>query len=176
MRQAIRVLKTPVTLILLLAILGFGASWGLQHVTMDDAPRQQAACVMTDVGTELTPDKVTVRIFNSGTKPKAASLTRIALNHYDFRVILINNSSRELSRTTIVGNSPDNPEVKLLQQFFVDAAAEGDGRADHVVDVIIHDKTQKVDDPKASVPVSGPVCLPAITAASASPSATPSKK
>ena len=68
MRQAIRVLKTPVTLILLLAILGFGASWGLQHVTMDDAPRQQAACVMTDVGTELTPDKVTCGSSTAGTK------------------------------------------------------------------------------------------------------------
>ena len=37
MRQVIRVLKTPVTLIILLAILGYGAVWGYQHATTPDA-------------------------------------------------------------------------------------------------------------------------------------------
>lgn len=175
MRQVIRVLKTPVTLIVLLAILGFGANWGWRTATMDSTSgRTGTVCVPTDVGTELTPPKVTVRIFNAGGVSKGASLTRLYLNAFQFRVTSIGNSDRSLTSTLIVGNSVDDPEVKLLQGFFEGAVAEGDGRADHVVDVIIFDKTKRVAKPKTSVPVTGPVCLPPIAAASTTPSPTPS--
>ena len=184
-RQVIRVLKTPVTLIILLAILGYGAMWGYQHATMDIAARPAATCVPTDVGAELTPPKVTVRVYNAGTKSKAASLTRLYLNHYGFRVTSIGNKERELANTLIIGNSADDPEVKLLQQFFVGATAEGDGRSDHMVDVLIMDKTVRAVQPKTSIAVDGPVCLPPIKSAatatpsespSATPTVTPSKK
>ncbi len=174
MRRAIRVLKTPVTLIVLLAILGYGAVWGYQHATMDTTvARATEPCVPTDVGPELTPPRVTVRVFNAGTRSKAASLTRLYLNGYGFRVTLVNNSDRNIESTVVIGNSADDPEVKLVQQFFAGSVAEGDGRADHVVDVLIFDKTQQVEKPATSVPVEGPVCLPAIKG-HASPSGSPS--
>lgn len=174
MRQVIRVLKTPVTLIILLAMLGYGAMWGLEHATMDSPTRSGTACVLTDVGGKLTPPRVTVRIFNAGTVSKAASLTRLHLNHYSFRVTQIGNSERVVANTVIIGNSADAPEVRLLQGFFEGAAAEGDGRADHTVDVIIFDKTKRVEEPVTSIPVDGPVCLPPQAKATPSPSDTAS--
>jgi hypothetical protein len=57
--------------------------------------------------------------------------------------------------------------VRLVQQFFPDSVAEGDGRADHSVDVLTNTQfTEASPEPEladAAVPVSGPLCLPAIT-------------
>lgn len=174
MRQVIRVLKTPVTLILLLVILGYGAVWGYQQVTRD-IPRSETPCVMQDVGETLTPDKVTVRVLNAGSVSGLAKLTRLYLNHYEFRVIYLNNSDRRVANTVVVGHAVDDPEVKLVQQFFAGATTEGDGRADHSVDVIVSGKNTQVENPVVTFPVTGPVCLPAIgTSGTASPSVTPS--
>jgi hypothetical protein len=180
-RQVIRVIKTPVTLIILLAILGYGAAWGYQHATMPDT-RKETTCVMTDVGTKLTPDRVTVRVLNGGTSGGLAKLMAGFLRAHGFRVIYYNNSDERVPNTVVVGNSVDDPEVKLMLGFFTGSTARGDGRADHVVDVILGDKDTHIENPVASIPVTGPVCLPAITSStvsatpSPSPSPSPSKK
>ncbi len=172
MRQVIRVIKTPVTLIILLAMLGYGAMWGYQHVTMPDN-RPVETCVMTDVGSNLTPDKVTVRVLNGGEKGGLAKITAQFLRAHKFRVIYYNNSDERVPNTVVVGNSVDDPEVQLMLGFFTGSTAKGDGRADHVVDVILGDKNTQIEDPVSSVPVTGPVCLPPIAAATVSPTATP---
>ena len=77
-------------------------------------------------------------------------------------------------------------------QFFPDSVAEGDGRADHVVDVLIGTGFVRTpNNPVTTVKVNGPVCLPppltgaasasaasasASASAAASPSATPTAK
>ncbi len=173
MRQVIRVLKTPVTLIILLAMLGYGAVWGLEHATMSTT-KQTAACVPTDVGAELKPDKVTVRVLNGGTNGGLAKRTALYLRAYGFHVIYWNNAEESVPATVVVGANADDPEVLLVQQFFTGATTKGDGRTDHVVDVVLGDKETSIKDPVFGVPVSGPVCLPPITSASESASPTPS--
>ncbi len=180
MRQVIRVLKTPVTLLLLLAILGYGAYWGLKNATAD-ASTPEAACVVQDVGGTLTSDKVSVRVLNGGEKGGAAKNTRFYLLSFGYHIVSYNNSDREVDKVTIVGNAADDPEVKLVAQAFkAPVVTEGDGRADHVVDVIVPTKFELVAAPPKSIAVTGPVCLPVITSASAtdsaSPSATPSAR
>ena len=172
MRQVIRVIKTPVTLIVLLAMLGYGAMWGYEHVTMPDN-RKVDTCVMTDVGTKLTPDRVTVRVLNGGEKGGLAKLTAQFLRAHKFRVIYYNNSNERVPNTVVVGNSVDDPEVKLMLGFFTGSTARGDGRADHVVDVIMGDKDTHIEQPVASIPVDGPVCLPPIAASTVSAIPTP---
>ncbi len=179
-RQVVRVLKTPVTLIVLLAILGYGAVWGYRQVTRDEATTPtQTTCVTQDVGKELSPGWVTVRVFNGGETANLARLTAAYLRTYGFAAPYYNNTTRKVPTTVIVGHAADSPEVRLVQQFFTDAVAEGDGRSDHVVDVILGDKSERVKGPKTSVAVDGPVCLPPLsappTAGSPSPKATPSK-
>jgi hypothetical protein len=175
----IRVLKTPVTLIALLALLFGAAYWGYKAVNTE-TKKTASTCVMTDVGTELTPKAVQVRTLNAGGKGGLAKQTANDLRPYGFTVIRVGNASdRMVDKTVIVGNAATDPEVQLVLQFFPNAVAEGDGRADHVVDVLIGTAfTRTPNDPKTTVAVSGPVCLPPrITGtASASPAASPSPK
>ena len=179
-RQIVRVLKTPVTLLLLLAFVGYGAVWGYEHATAPRPQRQPTPCVMINVGDELTPRFVQVRVLNGGTKGGLAKNTATFLRAYDFRVIKVNNTEERLDNTVIVGNSVDDPEVLLLMGFFKDATARADGRADHVVDVLLGTNSSRVTNPKVtSVKVDGPVCLPADTklpTPTPTPSPSPSKK
>ncbi len=164
MRKVIRVVKTPITLLVLLAILGYGAWWGYNTYNI---PLTKAAdtCVMTDVGTELTPDRVTVRTYNASLIPRLAKDARTYLLAWHFQVPDYNNSDRRLTGIVVVGNSADDPEVKLVQQFFPGSTAEGDGRTSHVVDVVLGAKFEQLNEPKTSVPVKGPLCLPSPKAA-----------
>lgn len=182
--QVIRILKTPVTLIALLALL-FGAGyWGYKAVTAEST-KVANACVMTNVGSELTPKSVQVRTLNAGGKPLLAKQTANDLRPYGFTVIRVNNIDRIVDKTVIVGNAANDPEVRLVMQFFPDSVAEGDGRVDHVVDVLVGTAFVRTPNgPKTTLPVDGPVCLPppltatasATPDASASPSASASKK
>lgn len=155
----IRVLKTPVTLLLLLAVLGFGAYWGVTTLSQAGTTTDSNACVMTDVGKELTPDHVMLRVLNASKTGNLARLNAQYLRHYGFPVIKVNNASIMTEQTTIIGNAADSPEVKLAAQFFTNPKLQGDGRADHVVDVLVV-KLDPLNNPATTVPVSGKICLP----------------
>ena len=176
-RQIIRVLKTPVTLLLLLAFVGYGAAWGLEHATAPVPERPPTPCVMIDVGGELTPEMVQVRVLNGGTRGGMARNAAGHLRAYDFKVIKVNNTDERLENTVIVGNSEDDPEVQLLTNFFKDVEVRGDGRVDHVVDVLLGTNSVRNTNPKVTtMPVEGEICLPAGTKLpSPSPSPSPSK-
>ena len=170
--QVIRLLKTPLTLIvLLLFVLGAGY-WGLK-VTQAPITKNVTPCVMTDVGKELTPQSVHVRVFNAGgAGGLAKSTANVSLRPYGFTVVRINNvdGGRVVDRTVVIGHSVDDPEVKLVMQFFPNAIAEGDGRADHVVDILVGTAfVATPSNPVTTVPVDGKVCLPPRATSSASP-------
>jgi hypothetical protein len=167
--QAIRYLKTPLTLIaLLLLVLGAGY-WGLKAVEAP-IPKTVTPCVMTDVGDKLTPNFVQVRVLNAGAASGTARATGQYLRAYGYDVIRVNNDDRQVAETVIVGNAADSPEVLLVQQFFPGSIVQGDGRADHVVDILLGAKADRAPAPNTTLPVSGKVCLPPRNTASASPS------
>jgi hypothetical protein len=169
--QVIRVLKTPVTLIVLLLIVVGAGYWGLKAAS---APMTKTVtpCVATDVGKELTPDFVSVRVLNASTTARQAKETGSWVRAYGFTVLRVNNSTRQVPQTVILGYAADSPEVRLVQQFFPGSVTEGDGRADHTVDILLGPNAAKATAPVTSLPVSGKVCLPPRTTTSAS--ATPS--
>ena len=166
--QVIRILKTPVTLLALLALLLGAGYWGYR--TMNTPIVNAAtACVPTDVGAELTPKSVQVRTLNAGGKPQLAKSTANYLRPYGFTVIRVNNTDRVVDKTVVVGNAVDDPEVRLVMQFLPGSVAEADGRADHVVDVLVGSAFAQAEKPVTSVPVSGPVCLPPMSNVTVSP-------
>ncbi|MEA5055377.1 MAG: LytR C-terminal domain-containing protein [Propionicimonas sp.] len=177
-RKIFRLVRTPVTLILLLCIIGYGAKWGYDKATEPIPPRPPTPCTMFDVGKELTPRWVTARVLNGGTQGGLARNTALNLRAFGFTVIKVNNTEERITNTVIVGSSADDPEVQLLMNFFEDATARGDGRVDHVVDVLVGNDTVRVTDPKVrSVKVDGKVCLPADTKVPTPlPTPTPSPK
>lgn len=174
MRQFIRVVKTPLTLLALTALVAFGGFWGYKNATAEIPPRPAEPCVMTDVGGVLTPKYVTVRTLNAGLNGGLAKRVSTELRSHGFYILKVNNSEERRSDTVIVGNSKDDPEVKLVAGFFKNVKRAGDGRVDHVVDVLLGDDyagTQS--NPKTKIAVKGPVCLPAMAGASATASPTP---
>ncbi|HMQ35940.1 MAG TPA: LytR C-terminal domain-containing protein [Micropruina sp.] len=169
MRQIIRMFKTPLTLLALTALVAFGGIWGYHNATAQIPPRPPEPCVKTEVGGKLTPHYVTLRVLNAGLQGGLAKRVSGALRSYGFNIFKVNNTEERLADTVIVGNSPDSPEVKLVAGFFKNAKVAGDGRIDHMVDVLLGDNYQgRVTKPKESIAVSGPVCLPALPASAVS--------
>lgn len=177
-RTIVRVVKTPLTLIALLALVGFAASWGWAATLAPVPPIPPKPCVTTSVGPALTPNLVTVRILNGGFSGGLAKRVGTELRSRDFTVIKINNTTRRLQSTIIVGRDKDDPAVKLVAGFFIDPAIEADGRQDGTVDVLLGATfpgyTKK---PALSVPLAdGTACLTAGTSLpTPSPSVTPTK-
>ncbi|HRA75772.1 MAG TPA: LytR C-terminal domain-containing protein [Propionicimonas sp.] len=173
MKEVIRVLKTPLTMILLLAFVGYGAYWGYQHATAPTASRTATPCVMTDVGGELTTRSVTIRVLNGGDRNNLAKTMSLSLRAFGFTIARVNNTTEKVEKTVIVGPAEDDPQVSLLHGFFPDATVQVDGRTDGVIDVLLGNKTTDPNrDAPRSIPVSGPVCIAAPIAASATPSAS----
>lgn len=178
MRQFIRVVKTPLTLLALTALVAFGGFWGYKNATAEIPPRPAEPCVMTDVGGVLTPKYVTVRTLNAGLNGGLAKRASTTLRSRGFFILKVNNSDQRMAQTVVVGNSKDDPEVKLVAGFFKNAKRVGDGRVDHVVDVLLGDDFAGYqENPKTKIAVNGPVCLPALpssqTSAPASPTPSP---
>lgn len=176
----VRVLKTPVTLIALIALVGFGASWGWRNTMAPIPPIPPAPCVNTAVGDKLTTNLVTIRILNGGFSGGQAKRVGTVMRSWNFKVIKINNTDQRLQSTVIVGGSKDDPQVRLVAGFFVKPTIEADGRVDGTVDVLLGaDFPGYVAKPETSVALpDGRACLPAGTAlptASPSSSATPKK-
>jgi hypothetical protein len=153
---------TPVVLLSLLGGVGFAAKWGYEGATAKAPEKGLAQCVPTDVGDSLEPDEVYLRVLNAGETSGLAKLTATYLRAKDFRVLRYNNANtdEELTQPVVIGNSSDDPEVKLVMGFFENAVARGDGRSDHIVDVLLPTKLARVENPKMSVKVDGLVCLP----------------
>jgi len=174
LRQVGRVIKTPLTLLALLALVVFGGWWGLRNATAAIPPRPPQPCVNTNVNGKLTPNHVTVRTLNAGLRGGLAKRVSTSLRSQGFYIVKVNNSDERRAQTVIVGNAKDSPEVRLVAGFFKNATTQGDGRVDHVVDVLLGDDfAGYVLEPKTFVPVNGPVCLPAMPSAGASSTTSP---
>lgn len=161
-RTVIRVLKTPVTLILLVVFVGWVTQWALAEVRKPITERPLDPCVVTDVGPELTTDKVFVRVYNGTETSGLGRRLASALRADGFTVFKITNTDTpDAQISEVVGNSESSPEVILVRQAFQDIPFRADGRADATVDVIIG-VTQPVvaTEPHFSAPLpDGKACI-----------------
>ncbi len=165
-QKVIRAIKTPITLIALLAFVGWTAQWALGAARAPIPPRPPEPCVVTQVGEQLTPDRVFVRVLNgtetSGLAKRLAAFLR-ADGFRTYKTANTDEPNAEISE--VVGHSEDSPEVILVRQAFVDIPFRADGRVDRTVDVIIG-TTQPVPNPNPefNAPLAdGTACLPQIT-------------
>lgn len=174
-RQVIRWLRTPVTLVVLLVVLGYGAWWGYKAVLT--VPISTAnACVSLPV-TQLTPDKVTVRVLNGGDVKGYATEVAKTLKARGYNISVVSNTNETIVTPVIVGGSVDAPAMKLVASNFPEATLRADNRNDGTIDVLVGAKTDKTIPATGfatAVPVpNGKACLPKSASSSASPSATP---
>ncbi|SFC14930.1 LytR cell envelope-related transcriptional attenuator [Nocardioides terrae] len=116
MTQAV---KTTVTLAVLAALLGFGASWGWSALTaplpeLADAP----TCVETPIeaGDTITPERVTVSVLNAGKRVGLATRTMTALTGQGFNKGDRGNapSGTDVGNAQIWTDDPGSPAVALV--------------------------------------------------------------
>lgn len=168
--RVFRIIRTPLTLLILLGILAFGAWWGWNNIVAPPEKKAPPPCVQTKVTDKaLKTSQVTVRVFNGGDKKGLAGDVTRQLRAKDFNVLDASNSTETINKTVIVGNAAKNPEVLLVKGFFKGSTVKADSRDDHTVDVLVGNKYGGFNSKaKKSYPVkTSTVCLPAASASAA---------
>lgn len=167
-RNLARSLVTPITLLLLLAVLAFGGWWGYKHLTAPLPPAPIASCTPQPVGQKLASKKVKVNIYNGGRKRGLASQVANTMKARQFVVDQVDNTEDRVTTTQVIGVTTDDPAVKLVLAQFKNAEAVADGQSDGVVDVKVGTQYGGMNDTKSpwQVDIKGPACV--------APSPTPS--
>lgn len=169
--RVFRMVRTPITLLILLGILSYGAWWGWSNVLAPIPPAAPEPCVSQKIPEGvLTTEQVTINVFNGGDKKGLAGDVARAMRNRDFTVRQTDNTLEKVTATVIVGAAVDNPEVLLVKSFFKKAKVRADDRNDGTVDVLVGTKYGGFNKKaKREIRVeSKSVCLPPGTSVSAS--------
>lgn len=171
--RVFRLVRTPVTLLVLLGVLCYGAWWGYTNVLRPVPATPVAPCVPQQVQSgELRSSQVVVNVFNGGTKKGLAGDVGRDLRARGFKVGKTSNTGQKIEKTVVVGSGVKNPEVLLVQRFFKKSSVMADKRPDHSVDVLVGNDYGGFD--KAASPTlavkADTVCLP--SQATATPTAS----
>jgi hypothetical protein len=142
-------LRTPLTLVALIAVLIFGLTVGWRLATEDvpslreSTASSEPSCHMEELraGSTLKAGQVTVNILNSGSTPNLAGDTMRALTKRGFEGGVTGNAPQGVRADSvlILDPDPDSSQVRLVAKQFakrpdVKKSSEGDPAA---VDIIV---------------------------------------
>ena len=163
--RVFRIVRTPLTLLVLLGVLAYGAWWGYTNVLKPLPPPAPDPCVEQKVAKgQLNANQVTVSVFNGGSRRGLAGDVGRALREKGFKLQRTSNTGEKVGATVIVGAGAKNPEVLLVTGFFRGAVVKADKRRDRSVDVLVGDRYGGFNkNAKATISVKTPtVCLPSV--------------
>jgi hypothetical protein len=166
-----RVVRTPITLLILFGVLLYGAWWGYNNIIKPIPPLPPEPCVeQTLPKGQLRTSQVVIKVYNGGDRKGLAADVGRSLRSKGFRVVLTTNTVEKIQKTVIVGADGNNPEVLFVKSFFQEANVRSDKRVDRTVDVLVGNKYGGFNkEAKTTYQVDGDtVCLPSQT-----PSPTP---
>jgi hypothetical protein len=166
-----RVVRTPVTLLILFGVLLYGAYWGYNNIIQPIPSLPPEPCVEQSLPKgQLKASQVVVKVYNGGDRKGLAADVGRNLRTKGFRVVLTTNTVEKIQKTVIVGADGNNPEVLFVKSFFKEANVRSDQRVDRTVDVLVGNKYGGFNkEAKATYEVgANTVCLPSQT-----PSPTP---
>ena len=164
--RVFRIVRVPVTLLVLLGVLAYGAWWGYSNVIKPLPAPAPNPCVETTVAKgQLTANQVTVSVFNGGNRRGLAGDVGRSLRERGFRVQRSTNTAEKVGVTVIIGANAKNPEVLLVSGFFPGATIKADKRKDRSVDVLVGDRYGGFNKKaRTAVAVKSPtVCLPSVS-------------
>lgn len=167
--RVFRIVRVPLTLLVLLGVLAYGAWWGYSNVIRPLPAPAPNPCVETSVAKgQLTTSQVTVSVYNGGNRRGLAGDVGRALRERGFRLQRTTNTEERVGVTVIIGAGAKNPEVLLVSGFFRGATIKADKRKDRTVDVLVGDRYGGFNkDAKKAISVKTPtVCLPSVRAPS----------
>lgn len=163
--RVFRIVRTPLTLLVLLGVLAYGAWWGYTNVLKPLPPPTADPCVEQKVAKgQLTTSQVTVSVYNGGSRRGLAGDVGRALRDKGFKLQRTANTGEKIGATIIVGAGAKNPEVLLVLGFFRGAVVKADKRKDRSVDVLVGDRYGGFNrSGKTAISVKTPtVCLPSV--------------
>ena len=132
------VLKTPVTMLLLLGLVVVAGAWGWRSVTAPMPARPPEPCVVQKVGPQFKPSHAVLRVFNGTDINGFAKRATTILRADGFRVIKISNADAPINGVRVVGVDAASPEVVLVRSYLPKAEFVADpAKLDHVVDVTL---------------------------------------
>lgn len=164
--RVLRALRTPVTLLVLLAVLGYAAWWGYERVTEPIPPPPPVPCETQGIEDDaLQAEQVSVRVYNGGDERGLAGDVAQSLRAAGFLVRTVDNTEEEITTTVIVVQDKDNPEAELIAGFFEDAEIREDpSRINRMVDVLVGNEYGDFNtEAKTSIGLEdSTICLPAL--------------
>jgi hypothetical protein len=166
-----RVVRTPLTLLILFGVLLYGAWWGYNNIIKPVPPLPPEPCVEQTVPQgQLKSSQVVIKVYNGGDRKGLAADVGRSLRNEGFRVVQTTNTVEKIQKTVIVGADANNPEVLFVKSFFKEATVRADQRVDRTVDVLVGNKYRGFNkNAKATYKINAEtVCLPSQT-----PTATP---
>jgi hypothetical protein len=161
-----RIVRTPITLLVLLGVLLWAAWWGYTNVLQPVPKIPPAPCVeQTVTKGVITSAQVIINVYNGGDKRGLAGDVRRNLQSKGFKVPVATNTVEKISKTVIVGGGAKNPEVLFVKTFFKDSVVRADKRKDGSVDVLVgNDYGGFIKAARTTYAVKGrTVCLPSQT-------------
>lgn len=158
--------QTPITMVILLAILVGGAWWGWNSLINSSA---EPNCVEQKLpNNRLVPKQVVINVYNGGAKAGTAARTAEELEKRGFNIGKVANEPKgdKIDVVSVRGNTDNAPELKLVAgQLSQKALTEGDERPDHTVDIILgrgYTKLKAKGLASVAVPPDSTLCLPSI--------------
>ncbi len=161
-----RIVRTPITLLVLLGVLLYGAWWGYRNIIQPVPKIPPPPCVeQTVTKGQLQASQIVVKVYNGGDRRGLAGDVTRLLRRKGFKVTLTTNTVEKIQKTVIVGAGAKNPEVLFVKSFFKDAVVRADKRTDGSVDVLVGNKYGGFNkDAKSTYAVkTKTVCLPSQT-------------
>jgi hypothetical protein len=168
-----RVVRTPLTLLILFGVLLYGAWWGYNNIIKPIPPLPPEPCVEQSLPKgQLNASQVVIKVYNGGDRKGLAADVGRSLRTKGFRVVLTTNTVEKIQKTVIVGADVNNPEVLFVKSFFKEANVRSDKRVDRTVDVLVGNKyggfkkdaktTYQVDTDTVCLPSQTPTPTPAL--------------
>jgi hypothetical protein len=158
-----RLLKTPIWLTLMIALLVTSALLGIHWIKTGIRPVLPDPCITVSLA-ELKPANIVVRVYNGGSERGLAGKTAKTLKTAGFIIAATGNTDEPIHDTVIVGVAEDSPEVQFVAAWFEKVTVRADGRQDHTVDILVGDAGAPMvpeDQRPLSLTIpSGLVCVP----------------
>jgi hypothetical protein len=158
--------RTPVTMVILLAILAGGGWWGWKSLINSSAAPTCTEQKLTN--NRLVPKQVVLNVYNGGARAGSAGRVADALKKRGFNINRISNEPKgdKVDVVSLRGAAANDPEVLLIAgQLNQKAQLVADGRTDHTVDLVIgagFGSVKLKGIPSVQVPAGTSVCLPVI--------------
>jgi len=138
-RKAWLALKTPATMLILLAFVVVVGAWGYKQTVTSVLKAPPTPCVVKTIGPKYTSDNAWIRIYNGTTvSGLAKNVVKLVFGNAGFHVYKVANSDAPIAKTFVSGVSATSPEVVLVMSYLpagTPFVADPVKYADHIVDL-----------------------------------------